>query len=103
MNGVLIVDPRIPRASRRPAAILAGVTLELEYLAVSLSEPWCRYGILTIRVLVTLISLSDVGKVLAGIQVPPADGEAFSTFLERLGYAYLEETGNAIYRQFLRR
>jgi hypothetical protein len=48
MNDLLIVDPRIPRASRRTAAIPAGVTLELEYLAVSLSEPRRRYGILTI-------------------------------------------------------
>lgn len=46
---------------------------------------------------------ADVGKVLAGIQVPPTDTEAFSRFLERLGYGYLEETENPIYRQYLRR
>ena len=32
---------------------------------------------------------------------PPADREAFQGFLARLGYAYVEETGNPAYRMFL--
>ena len=42
------------------------------------------------------------GRVLAGMQVPPADAEAFQRFLRELGYEYREETDNAAYRAFLR-
>src|SRR5271170_6183461 len=48
-------------------------------------------------------SIADVGKVLAGVQVPPEDRDAFETFLQRLGYQYIEETDNEVYRQYLRR
>jgi threonine dehydratase len=41
--------------------------------------------------------------VLAGIQVPPEDKAAFDLFLERLGYGYVEETENGVYRQYLRK
>jgi threonine dehydratase len=44
---------------------------------------------------------ADLGKVLAGIQVPPEDSVQFSEFLDKLGYAYVEETENEIYRRFL--
>jgi len=45
---------------------------------------------------------ADYGRVLAGIQVPPQDARAFREFLARLGYAYVEETGNPAYGLFLR-
>lgn len=48
-------------------------------------------------------TIADVGKVLAGVQVPPEDRDAFEMFLERLGYQYIEETDNEVYRQYLRR
>ncbi|WFD32165.1 threonine ammonia-lyase [Malassezia sp. CBS 17886] len=44
----------------------------------------------------------DVGKVLAGIQVPPETEGKFDAFLERLGYLYEEETHNPVYRRYLR-
>ena len=44
---------------------------------------------------------ADYGRVLAGIQVPPADDGAFGTFLKNLGYAFVEETGNPAYKMFL--
>ena len=44
---------------------------------------------------------SDYGRVLMGIQVPRDDHGAFSNFLERVGYDYVEETGNPAYRMFL--
>jgi threonine dehydratase len=44
---------------------------------------------------------ADYGRVLAGIQVPPTDNEAFQAFLENLGYAYVEETDNPAYTMFL--
>jgi threonine dehydratase len=44
---------------------------------------------------------ADFGKVLVGMQVSPADRAAFEAFLERLGYEYIEETGNPAYRMFL--
>jgi threonine dehydratase len=45
---------------------------------------------------------ADYGRVLAGIQVPPEDARAFREFLDRLGYAYVEETQNPAYELFLR-
>jgi threonine dehydratase len=45
---------------------------------------------------------ADYGRILVGLQVPPKDGKAFDKFLEALGYPYVEETGNPVYRLFLR-
>ncbi len=45
---------------------------------------------------------SDVGRVLAGIQVPSDDGAEFAAFLERLGYASAEVTDDPACRMFLR-
>jgi threonine dehydratase len=42
------------------------------------------------------------GRVLAGIQVPATDEPAFRSYLEELGYPYVEETGNPAYHLFLR-
>ncbi len=44
----------------------------------------------------------DLGRVLAGIQVPPSTQAEFTAFLIKLGYHYVEETDNAVYRRFLR-
>ena len=44
---------------------------------------------------------SDYGRVLAGIQVPPASDREFVRHLTELGYAYVEETNNPAYRIFL--
>ncbi|AMO38413.1 threonine ammonia-lyase, biosynthetic [Thauera humireducens] len=44
---------------------------------------------------------SDFGRVLVGMQVPPADKAAFDDFLQRLGYEYVAETDNPAYRLFL--
>jgi threonine dehydratase len=44
---------------------------------------------------------SDYGRVLAGIQVPQAEREAFVLHLNELHYAYTEETANPAYRMFL--
>jgi threonine dehydratase len=44
---------------------------------------------------------SDYGRVLAGIQVPPADRAEFLEHLRDLHYAYVEETANPAYRMFL--
>jgi len=44
---------------------------------------------------------ADYGRVLAGIQVPPSDKAAFRAFLDRLGYDFVDETGNPAYRMFL--
>ncbi|ODV93618.1 hypothetical protein PACTADRAFT_46219 [Pachysolen tannophilus NRRL Y-2460] len=45
----------------------------------------------------------DIGKVLAGISVPPEDNEKFQEFLDNLGYKYNEETDNVVYQKFLLR
>ncbi|SCZ60880.1 threonine ammonia-lyase, biosynthetic [Thiohalomonas denitrificans] len=42
------------------------------------------------------------GRVLAGIQVPPEDNEAFLRFLDQLGYRWWEETEDPVYELFLR-
>ncbi len=41
------------------------------------------------------------GRVLMGIQVPPAEREEFNVFLARLGLVYHEETDNLAYQMFL--
>ena len=44
---------------------------------------------------------ADNGRILVGIQVPEADDLAFMEFLNTLGYPYVEETANPVYRLFL--
>jgi threonine dehydratase len=44
---------------------------------------------------------SDYGRVLAGIQVPPAERDEFVLHINELHYAYTEETDNPAYRMFL--
>ncbi|RPD57486.1 threonine ammonia-lyase [Lentinus tigrinus ALCF2SS1-7] len=45
---------------------------------------------------------ADIGKVLAGIQVPPKDTVEFEQYLKNLGYPYVEETESEVYKRFLR-
>jgi threonine dehydratase len=45
---------------------------------------------------------SDYGRVLAGVQVPPADRANFAEHLAKLAYAYWDETENPAYRLFLK-
>ncbi len=44
---------------------------------------------------------SDYGRVLAGIDVPPAEAPDFVDHLNVLHYSYSEETNNPVYRIFL--
>ena len=44
---------------------------------------------------------ADTGRVLVGMQVPPADQTAFQAFLKDLGYRYWDETANPAYKLFL--
>jgi threonine dehydratase len=44
---------------------------------------------------------TDYGRVLVGIQVPPQDHAAFKEFLDKLGYAYWDESANPAYKLFL--
>ncbi|MBE0473922.1 threonine ammonia-lyase, biosynthetic [Rhodoferax sp.] len=44
---------------------------------------------------------ADYGRILVGLQVPPKDSKAFDKFLATLGYPYVEETANPVYRMFL--
>jgi threonine dehydratase len=44
---------------------------------------------------------ADYGRILVGLQVPVTDNQAFAHFLETLGYPYVEETDNPVYRMFL--
>lgn len=45
---------------------------------------------------------ADIGKVLAGISVPPEDNQIFQKFLDDLRYQYHEETDNTVYQRFLK-
>ena len=45
---------------------------------------------------------ADYGRILVGLQVPPKDDKAFAKFLGTLGYPYVEETHNPVYRLFLK-
>jgi threonine dehydratase len=44
---------------------------------------------------------SDYGRVLAGVQVPPAESEDFILHLNELKYPYSDETNNPAYKMFL--
>jgi len=44
---------------------------------------------------------ADTGRVLAGIQVPPAEMDAFQAFLDKLGYRYWDERDHEVYKLFL--
>jgi threonine dehydratase len=44
---------------------------------------------------------SDHGRVLAGIQVPPAERQDFTLHIQELHYAYADETANPAYKIFL--
>jgi threonine dehydratase len=45
---------------------------------------------------------ADLGRILTAIQVPPEDYAAFDEFLGQLGYRYVEETKNEVYKRHLR-
>jgi len=45
---------------------------------------------------------ADYGRILVGLQVPPKDDKAFAKFLDTLGYPFVEETLNPVYRLFLK-
>jgi threonine dehydratase len=44
---------------------------------------------------------SDYGRVLAGVQVPPAENEDFLLHLNELKFPYSDETNNPAYKMFL--
>jgi threonine dehydratase len=44
---------------------------------------------------------ADVGRIVVGVQVPPADMGAWQEFLDGLGYQYEDESDNPAYRVFL--
>ena len=44
---------------------------------------------------------ADFGRVLVGMQVPPADTFQFHAFLDQLGYPFWDETDNPAYKLFL--
>ena len=44
---------------------------------------------------------ADYGRILVGIDVPPADTTAFAAFLQNVGYVCEDQTANAAYRLFL--
>ncbi len=46
---------------------------------------------------------ADYGRVLVGIQVPPATEPDFLAHIEAIGFPYWDETDNPAYRQFLDR
>ena len=44
---------------------------------------------------------ADYGRILVGLQVPKMDDKPFKAFLDTLGYPFVEETQNPVYRMFL--
>ena len=44
---------------------------------------------------------ADFGRVLIGIQVPPKENDDFQQFLNDIGYDYVEESDNPVYKLFL--
>lgn len=58
-----------------------------------------KHRLLT-RLLVLWATRLDMGKVLAGLQVPKEDTEEFAKYLAQLNYQWVEETDNPLYKQF---
>ncbi|MFZ9271376.1 MAG: threonine ammonia-lyase, biosynthetic, partial [Prochlorococcaceae cyanobacterium] len=44
---------------------------------------------------------ADVGRIVVGVQVPPAELDDWQSFLDGLGYSYVDETANPAYKLFL--
>ena len=44
---------------------------------------------------------TDFGRVLCGIQIPPDESVQFNKFLDMVGYTYVDETENPVYKMFL--
>jgi threonine dehydratase len=44
---------------------------------------------------------ADYGRILVGLQVPAKDQASFEKFLEGLGYPYVDESANPVYKLFL--
>jgi threonine dehydratase len=44
---------------------------------------------------------ADYGRVLVGVQVPPTEMPEFRRFLAKVGYRWIDESGNPAYRLFL--
>jgi threonine dehydratase len=44
---------------------------------------------------------ADYGRILVGLQVPASENKAFEQFLKTLGYPYVEETTNPVFKMFL--
>jgi threonine dehydratase len=43
----------------------------------------------------------DYGRVLIGLEIPPGEEGSFRDFLDKLGYRFVDESGNPAYRLFL--
>jgi len=43
-----------------------------------------------------------VGKVLAGVRVPPGQESDFSKVLDDTGYTFFDETHNPVFERFMR-
>jgi len=87
----------------------ATVTNELVYRFEFPQRPNSLYYFLTALHLNWNVSLfhyrnhgHDIGRVLAGIQVPLDERDAFAAVLENLGYRYFNESDNPVYQQFLK-
>ena len=61
-----------------------------------------RHHIIVLKWYLIRCNGTDLGKVLAGIQVPEETAASFEEFLQKLDYGYVEETQNPVYQQFLR-
>jgi len=45
---------------------------------------------------------ADYGRILVGLQVPKAELKGVEKVLDGLGYTYVDESRNPVYRLFLR-
>lgn len=55
-----------------------------------------------VQIAQALMLQKDLGKVLAGIQVPEDDYASFEKFLAQLGFDYVEETQNITFKRYLK-
>jgi threonine dehydratase len=46
---------------------------------------------------------ADYGQILMGLQVPDKDKKALGHFLNKLGYTFVDETDNPVFKLFLKK
>ena len=94
------LNVRVHFANSCLVSLLDGI---FHYFTIVITVQVSLHGLFTVLQEHSLLcAFQDLGKVLAGVQVPPNENEQFQQFLEQLGFDYVEETDNEVYKRYIR-